>query len=188
MNERCSSIEKNRILEPEHPLCSSSSEVMPNIAAHTFSSEGTSNNSKARNMREPVSINTIKANYNFKTKLKDIRIANLNRIDISHININSIRNKFELLAEAVTGNADILIVTETKIDESFPTSQFIIPGFTSPYRFDTTEDGRGILVYIREDITSKLLNISYIASGIECLGTEVNLRKVMACYLLIRPT
>ena len=96
----------------------------------------------------------------------------------SHININSIINKFELLAEAVIGNVDTLMVTETKIDESFPTSQFIVPGFTSPYRSDTTKDGGGILVYIREDILSKLLNISYIASDIECLGIDVNLRKV----------
>ena len=56
MNEGCSGIEKNRILEPGHPLCSSSSDVMPNIAAHTFSSGGTSNNSKTRNTREPVSL------------------------------------------------------------------------------------------------------------------------------------
>ena len=41
--------------------------------------------------------------------------------------------------------------------------QFFMPGFTSPYRFDRTKDGGGILVYIREDIPSKLLNISYIA-------------------------
>ena len=178
MNEGCSGIEKNRILESEHPLCSSCSDVMPNISTHTFSSEGTSNNSKIRNMREPVSINTVTTNDVFKTKLKDIRITNLNRIVISHININSIRNKFELVAEAVVGNVDILMVTETKTDESFPTSQFIIPGFTSPYRFDRTKDGGGILVYIREDIPSKLLNISYIASDIEWLGIEVNLRKV----------
>ena len=58
------------------------------------------------------------------------------------------------------GNVDILMVTETKIDESFPTSQFIMPGFNSPYSFDRTKDGRGILVYIRENIPSKLLNIS----------------------------
>ena len=54
------------------------------------------------------------------------------------------------------------MVTETKIDESLSTSQLIIPGFTSPYRFDRTKDGRRLFVYIREDIPSKLLNISYI--------------------------
>ena len=76
------------------------------------------------------------------------------------------------------GNVDILMVTETKINKSFQTSQFIMPGFTSPYRFDRNKDEGGILVYIREDIRSKLLNISYIAWYIECLGIEVNLQKV----------
>ena len=66
------------------------------------------------------------------------------------------------------------MVTETNIDKSFPKSQFIIPCFTSPYRFDRTKEGGGILVYIREDILSKLLNISYIASDIEYFGIAVN--------------
>ena len=155
MNEGCSGIKKNRILEPEHPSCSSGSDVMPKIATHTFSSKGTSINSQTRNMREPVSITTDTIKNDFKTKLKDIKITNLNRIIIFHININSIRNKFELLAAAVMGNVDILMVTETKIDESFPTNQFVIPGFNSPYHFGRTKHGGGILVYIREDIPSK---------------------------------
>ena len=75
------------------------------------------------------------------------------------------------------------MVTEIKIDESFPTSQFNLPGFTLPYRFDRTKDGGGIVVYIREDISPKLLNISYIPSDIECPGIEVSLRKVK--WLLI---
>ena len=136
---------------------------MPNIESHTFFSEGTSNNSKTINMRKPVSVTTVTTKDDFKTKLKDIRITNLNRIVISHININSIRNKFELLAEAVMGNVDILMVTETKIDKSFPTSQFIVLSFTSPYRFGRIKEEGGILVYKREDIPSELLNISYIA-------------------------
>ena len=45
-------------------------------------------------------------------------------------------------------------------------------------RFDGTKDEGGRLVYIREDIPSRLLNISHITSDIECLGIEVNLRKV----------
>ena len=103
-------------------MCSPSSDIMPNVENHTFSSEGTSNNSKTRNMREPVSITTVTTKNNFKSKLKDIRITNLNRIVISHIHINAMRNKFELLVEAVVGNIDILMVTKTKIDKSFPTT------------------------------------------------------------------
>ena len=117
-------------------------------------------------MRKPVSTTTVTSKDDFKTKLKDIRIANLNRIVISHTNINSIRDKSELLAEAGLGNVDILMVTEKKIDKSFPRSQFIVPGFTSPYRFDRIKERGGILAHIREDIPSKLLNISYIVSDI----------------------
>ena len=56
MNRGCYGIKKNRILEPEHPLYSPSSDVMPKIATHTFSSKSTSNNSQTRNMQEPVMI------------------------------------------------------------------------------------------------------------------------------------
>ena len=54
-------------------------------------------------MRESVSLTTVTTKDDFKTKRKVIRITNLNRIVISHININSIRNKFELLAETAMG-------------------------------------------------------------------------------------
>ena len=40
-------------------------------------------------------------------------------IKIVHINISFIRNKLDLLSDQVKGNVDILIVSETKIDESF---------------------------------------------------------------------
>ena len=101
---------------------------------------------------------TVTTKDDFKTKLKDIRVTYLNRIITSHININ----EFKLLPE-------------TEIDKSFPTNLFIVPCFTSLYRFDRNKDEGEILVYIWQDIPSKLLNILYIASDIQCLGIEVNL-------------
>ena len=56
--------------------------------------------------------------------LKSLRIRNLNKIVVDHLNINSIRNKFDFLAHQVKGNIDILIISETKLDETFPSSQF----------------------------------------------------------------
>ena len=53
-----------------------------------------------------------------------LRIRNLNKIVVGHLNINSIRNKFNFLAHQVKGNIDILMISETKLDESFPPSQF----------------------------------------------------------------
>ena len=114
---------------------------------------------------------------NFKDTLKKLRIKNLNRVIISQSNINSIRNKIELLSEAILGNIDILMVSETKTDMSFPTSQFVIQGFATPFRLDRTNTGGGILVYVRVDIPSKLLNILYVSSDTKCLAIEINFRK-----------
>ena len=82
--------------------------------------------------------------------LNKLRITNINRILCAHLNINSIRNKIDMLADLVVGKIDVLLVSETKIDVTFPTSQFQIPGYTTPYRLDRTIAGGGILLYIRE--------------------------------------
>ena len=75
------------------------------------------------------------------------------------------------------------MVSETKTDMSFPTSQFVIQGFAAPFRLDRTNTDGGILVYVRNDIPSKLLNISYVSPDTECLAIEMNLHKTK--WLLI---
>ena len=52
---------------------------------------------------------------------------------------------------------DILLVSETKIDDTFPEPQILIEDFSSPYRLDRTAKGGGISLHIREDIPSKYL-------------------------------
>ena len=47
------------------------------------------------------------------------------------------------------------MISETKTDDTFPDSQFLIKGFSVPYRLDRTAKGGGILLYIREYILSK---------------------------------
>ena len=49
------------------------------------------------------------------------------------------------------------MVSEAKIDDIFPESQFLIEGFSTPYILDRTAKGVGILLYIRQDIPSKYL-------------------------------
>ena len=63
-----------------------------------------------------------------------------------------------------------------KLDVSFPPSQFILDGFTPPYRLDRMQHGGGIMLFIREDISSKLLNVDISISGIENVIVEINLR------------
>ena len=47
--------------------------------------------------------------------------------------INSIRNKFDKVVES---NIDILVIAETKLDESFPNNQFTLEVYYTPYRLD----------------------------------------------------
>ena len=43
--------------------------------------------------------------------------------------INYLRNKFKFLVEFIRGKVDILMISETKIDESFPLGQFKVLRF-----------------------------------------------------------
>ena len=92
---------------------------------------------------------------------------------ITQININSIRNKFELLVPQVAANINVLKISETKIDEHFPISQFLIDGFSSIYRLDRNSNGDGILIYFKSDITKSLKTINL---SIEAIFIEMNLR------------
>ena len=57
-----------------------------------------------------------------------------------------------MLKETITNKVDILLISETKLDSSFPLNKFHIDGFTTPCRPDRNQNGGGIILYIREDI------------------------------------
>ena len=77
----------------------------------------------------------------------------------AHLSINSIRNKYELLKDPVKVNIDILMISQTKIDDIFPQSQFLIERFRTPHRLYHDSNGVGIHLYVREDIHFKLIAI-----------------------------
>ena len=76
----------------------------------------------------------------------------------AHLNVNSVRNKFDLQSDIIKNNIDILMISETKLDSSFPNGQFQIHDYSKPYRLDRNGNGGGILVFIREDIPTKLID------------------------------
>ena len=107
---------------------------------------------------------------------------------MAYLNINSIRNKIEDLKTLIAKNVDILAVSETKLDESFPTSQFLIDGFKKPFRYDRNANGGGILVYIREKVPANEIKQVNIANSIECVLTEINVgKKKLAVISTYRP-
>ena len=75
------------------------------------------------------------------------------------------------------GKVDNLVITEIKLDSTFPTSQFLIEGYSEPYRFDRNRNGGDVLIYVREDIPSKPLTDHKLPHYIEGIFVELNLRK-----------
>ena len=55
-------------------------------------------------------------------KLKNIRLKDISNVEIGNLNINSLPIKFAQLQEIVLKYGDTLILTENKLDDSFPTS------------------------------------------------------------------
>ena len=76
---------------------------------------------------------------------------------VGQINTISMRNKFDHLMVTVAGNIDILLITETKIDPTFPINQFYLNCCHVPYRNDHNINDGGILVYVRNDTRSRII-------------------------------
>ena len=59
---------------------------------------------------------------------ENARLSNINRIVIGNLNVNS----------------------------SCPTSQNLVDGFSEPFRLDRNRSGGEVIIYVRDDIPSKL--------------------------------
>ena len=113
--------------------------------------------------------------------LRNLKENNRDRIIIGAININTLGGKFEPLVSIVKDKLDIIMISETKIDASYPKSQFNIEGYSEPYRKDRNchggGGGGGIILYLKDDIPSKLLNIWDVPEPIEAMFIEITIRK-----------
>ena len=83
-------------------------------------------------------------------------LEHFNTLIVGHLNINSIRSKFEIIAETIT-NFDIFLISESKIDSTFPNMQFKINVYKL-FRRDCNRFGGGLMLYLNEEISCKFLN------------------------------
>ena len=81
-----------------------------------------------------------------------------------------------MLKEVIGNKIDILLISETNLNDTFPLSQFILEGFTSPYKLDRTEHGGGLMLFITENIPSKQLPNVNPSGNIENIFVEISLR------------
>ena len=110
--------------------------------------------------------------------LKRIRVKNPKKVTLGHLNINSIPNKFDGIMDLVKNNLDVFLVSETKIDCSFPDAQFYSRGYSKPHRRDRHFGaGGGLLMYINENIPSRKLIEHKVPDDVEILCVEINLKK-----------
>ena len=75
------------------------------------------------------------------------------------------------------GYIDLLVLCETKLDESFPLNQFYVAEYTC-IRNDRTASGGGLMFYLRSDIPHR--SRYDLEKGIDChIGFEVIIMEVM---------
>ena len=103
-----------------------------------------------------------------KKSLKNICISNINKLMFGHLNINSLRNKFGILrSEQIKVSIDVFQASEKKLDHSFPKRQFL--------RFHRNRIGGRITLYLRKDISAKLLSHDFPSA--ENFFIQINLHK-----------
>ena len=89
-----------------------------------------------------------------------------------YLNINSYRNKYEHIVELLQRNIiDILFISETKLDSSFPDALFNVDNFTL-HRSDRNQHGGGVLVYVRADLTGDRVKQTEF-NDLEAIAVEV---------------
>ena len=88
-----------------------------------------------------------------------------------------------------------MIIEKSKLDESYPSSRFMLEGFAESFRRDRNANGGGILIFVREDIPCKQLKEHSSPEDIECIFLEQNFRKALMwnispamAYYITRPT
>ena len=78
-----------------------------------------------------------------------------------------------------------LIVAETKPDSSFPTTQFVIPGFHHTFRLDINRRSGSLLVYLKGQIPAGILTSFSTPADTPIIVFEINLRKEKQLFVTI---
>ena len=83
----------------------------------------------------------------------------------------------------IKNHVDVLVLTETKLDSTFPQQQFILDGFKQPYHLDVKANSGDILVYVNNQTSPMEINSLPIPNDIQAIPL-INLIK---CKWLLFP-
>ena len=119
-------------------------------------------------------------------KMKMQRLEHFHTLIVGHLNINSIINKFEIITEIIK-NFDIFLISESKIDSTFPNMQFRINSYKLVRR-DRNRFSKGLMLYLNEEISCKFLNNHSVVPNTQIICIEFHQLKrkwlLLGCYKL----
>ena len=118
---------------------------------------------RMQDLRNKETSSSQNENKYFKEVTSSLRRNNINKNILTPLYNNSLRNKFSFLSDEAAENVDVFMISETKIDDNLPPSQFFIAAYADSYRLDRKCSGGGSLLYIREDTPSRLIEINHFA-------------------------
>ena len=107
---------------------------------------------------------------------------------IGYLNINSLRNKIIDVREVIGKvSLDYLVISETKLDESFPSAQFNISNYEIRNRRDRDKNGGGLIEFVRKGFITKRLK-DYETQICETICSEFTVsKKKWICFSVYRP-
>ena len=109
------------------------------------------------------------------------RKSNPTNLIAGFLNINSIRNKLSPVQHILCNSyVDLLGVSETKLNDTFPDGQFHVDNYVLN-RKDRTSHGGGVALYVRSDIPHRRRHdleniIDNFTSGLEIIIIEATVR------------
>ena len=130
-----------------------------------------------RNIDSDITDRQLSASSSVLKEVKELSIESHLNLIFSYLNINSIRSEFNVLLQIICHSGDILTKAETKVDSSFPTAQFRLANYRTPYRLDFSDKSGDILVYIKSNIPAHELNWENLCKSIQAVTFVRNLRK-----------
>ena len=131
-----------------------------------------------QNLLTKNKISNFKLNENDDPKkiLINLKKKNRDRPIIAHLNINFLDKKFEPLMDQVMNNVDILLLSETKLDDTYPSGKYFIEGYKEPIRLDRNKNGGGLLFFVRDDLDSIEIKLHKLPKKVEALFLKLRIR------------
>ena len=109
--------------------------------------------------------------------LRKLRLKYPRNPFIGYLNINSLRNKIIDVREMISRlQLDYFVISEIKLDSSFPSTQFHIGDYEIRNRRDRDKSGGGLIEFVKKGIiTKRLKNLETNLS--ETICTEITISK-----------